>query len=181
MKKIILFLLMSLMVGSLLIACTAESNYEDEGNTEETHQEDVQKNTNVVVYEVPNDSWDLSPTFEHFVKVEDGKELSYSIIGYEDTFGITGSIPMVAEKPHKIFWFYFGEENIYDQPVEVKAIKEGTKELIDLHSGTFYKGAEVSVASVNMPSSLQFPSAGVWKDLVYIDGEFYESIVVEVD
>jgi hypothetical protein len=186
MKKLILFISMSLIVCTL-IACTSNTNNENESvQEEETKEEASQENSTEVfnnipnVYEIPNDSWDLSPTFEHFVKVEDAKELSYTIIGYEDTLGITGAIPIFAEKAHKIFWFYFGEETIYDKPVEVKAIKEGTEELVDLHSGTFYKGAEVSVDSVNMPSTLQFPSEGLWKILVYIDGEFYESILIEV-
>jgi hypothetical protein len=37
----------------------------------------------------------------------------------------------------------------------------------------------LSPDSVNMPSTLKFPSAGIWKVLVYIDRELYESIVIE--
>jgi hypothetical protein len=179
MKKLILFLSMSLLVGTL-IACT-DTNIENEGVPEETNQEEIQETTNEVVYEIPNDSWDLSSTFEHSILDEDGKEVSYTIVGNEETLGFTGPIPMDAEITHKMFWFYFGEENIYDKPVEVKAVKEGTEELVDLHSGSFYEGAEVSPGSVNMPSHLEFPLSGLWKILVYIDGEFYESIVVEVN
>ncbi|MBU0904884.1 MAG: DUF4871 domain-containing protein, partial [Firmicutes bacterium] len=60
-------------------------------------------------------------------------------------------------------------------------IKDGEEELIDVYSGTFNESAEVSSDSVNMPSHLKFPSAGVWKVLVYINEELYESIVVEVE
>jgi hypothetical protein len=180
MKKIILFLLMSLMVGTL-IACTAESNNEDEADTEEINQEGIKDKTNEEVKEIQNDNWELSPTFEHSIIDKEGKEISYTIVGNKETLGFTGDISLNSEKIHKLFWFYCGEENIYDKPVEVKAIKKGTEEVIDLHSGTFYKGAEVSADSVNMPSNLQFQSSGIWKILVYIDGEFYESIVVEVD
>jgi hypothetical protein len=167
------------MVGTL-IACTSDTNIENEGVPEETGLEEVQVNINEVVYQIPNSSWDLSPIFEHSIVDENGKEVSYTIIGNEKTLGFTGAMLMDAEQTHKMFWFYFGEENIYDKPVEVKAIKEGTEELVDLHSGSFYEGAEVSADSVNIPSHLEFPSAGLWKILVYIDDEFYESIVVEV-
>jgi Domain of unknown function (DUF4871) len=102
-------------------------------------------------------------------------------VGSKDGIGFTGPFPIMAKEKQKYFWFYLGEENIYDKPVEVKAIKKGTKELVDVLGGpsTFYESAEVSPGSVNMPSSLKFPSAGIWKVLVYIEGELYESIVIE--
>lgn len=160
MKKLSLFLSLSLIL-STLIACTSK--------------------TNEVVDEPPNNNWDLSPSFEHSVVDKYGTEISYTIVGKQDTLGFTGDILMNVEKMHKIFWFYFGKENILDKPVEVKAVKKGTEEVVDLHSGTFYRGAEVSPNSVNMPSNIKFPTAGLWKIFVYIDGELYESIVVEVD
>ncbi|SDO09547.1 hypothetical protein SAMN05518871_11050 [Psychrobacillus sp. OK028] len=160
MKKLFLFFSLSLMLIAL-IACTSD--------------------TNEVVYELPDNRWDLSPSFEHSIVNKDGEETTYTIVGKQDTLGFTGDIIMDVEKIHKIFWFYFGKENILDKPVEVKAVKKDTEDIIDLHSGTFYKGAEVSPDSVNMPSNIKFPTAGVWKFLVYIDGEFYESIVVEVN
>lgn len=177
-KKLILFLYMSLMVGAM-IACTPDTKNENKGVPEDTKPEDEEREKEVA-YEIPNDSWGLSPSFEHSVVDKDGKEVSYTIVGDQKTLGFTGDILMNVEKTHKIFWFYFGEENILDKPIEVKAVKEGTEEIVDLHLGTFYKGAEVSPDSVNMPSNIKFPSAGLWKILVYIDGELYESIVVEV-
>jgi hypothetical protein len=51
MKKLILFLSMSLLVGTL-IACT-DTNIENEGVPEETNQEEIQETTNEVVYEIP--------------------------------------------------------------------------------------------------------------------------------
>lgn len=180
MKKLILFLYMSLMVGAM-IACTPDTKNENEGVPEKTKQEDVQESEIEVAYEIPNDNWDLSPLFEHSVVDKDGKEVSYTIVGNQNTLGFTGNIQLNVEKAHKIFWFYFGKENILDKPVEVKGIKEGTEEIVHLHLGSFYKGAEVSPDSVNMPSNIKFPSAGLWKMLVYIDGELYGNVVVEVD
>lgn len=160
MKNFILTLFITLMVG-ILAACT--------------------ENTNEVSYEIPENDWELSSTFEHSVVYESGKEGSYTVVGSKDGIGFIGPFPIIAKDKQKYLWFYFGKENIYDKPVEVKAIKKGTEELVDILSGpgTFYEGAKVSPDSVNMPSHLKFPSAGVWKILVYIDEELYESIVIE--
>lgn len=181
MKKLFLTLSILLTTGSL-IACTDIGNNETQSETEETKQEDgVREKNNEVDYEIPNDNWDLSSTFEHSVVYESGEEGSYTIVGNKDSFGFTGPFPIIAKDNQKYFWFYFGNENIYDKSVEVKAIKDGEEELIDVYSGTFNESAEVSSDSVNMPSHLKFPSAGVWKVLVYINEELYESIVVEVE
>ena len=94
---------------------------------------------------------------------------------------MTGPFPIVAKDNQKYMWFYFGNENIYVRHVEVKAIRKGTEELIKVFSGSFFESAKVSSDSVNMPSRLRFPSAGHWKILLYIQGEFYESIVVDVE
>lgn len=183
MKKLILFLSMLLMVGTLMVGCSSVEN-NDGDITEETEQEESQENTDEISkennYEIPNDNWDLSQTFEHTVTNQNGKESTYTIVGNKETLGFTGSSPIVTDKIHKFFWFYWGEGNIYDKPVKVIALKKDSEEPIEVHSGTFYKGAQVSKDIVNMPSNVKFPSAGVWKLLIYIDREFYESIVVEV-
>jgi hypothetical protein len=115
------------------------------------------------------------------VVFESGEKGSYTIVGSKDGIGFSGPFPIIATDKQKYFWFYFGAENIYDKPVEVKAIKKGTDEPVNvlLNTSTFYESAEASPGSVNMPSSLKFPSAGIWKVLVYIEGELYESIVIE--
>ena len=166
------------MIG-LLAACTENTNDE----IEETKVESVNENKNDVSYEISDNNWELSSKFEHSVVYENGEKGSYEMVGNKETVGFTGVFPIKAkEKSVKYFWFYFGKEDIYDKPVEVKAIKKGTEEAVNILSGpsTFYEGAEVSPDSVNMPSHLRFPSAGIWKVLVYIDGELYESIVVKV-
>ncbi|MEI5906708.1 hypothetical protein WAK64_06510 [Bacillus spongiae] len=177
MNKLFLALLMLIIIGSL-IACT---NNEGESEEEATVQEAVrQVSTNEIEDEILEDNWDLSSIFEHSVVLENGQE-SYKVVGNQSTLGFTGPLPTVANKTQKYFWFYFGNETIYDKPVDVKAIKKGEKELIDVFSGTFHKGAELGPGIVNMPSHLRFPSKGVWKVLVYIDDDLYESIVVEVE
>lgn len=170
MKKLILILSLSLVVGPL-VACTDKTKKEN----------DLQVNTKDNEYIIPKGSWHLSPTFEHSVTYESGEEGSYTVIGNKNTFGFTGPMPILSEEVQKYLWFYFGNENIYDKPVEVKALKKDTGEQVHIFSGTFYDSAEVSPDSVNMPSRLKFPTAGVWKVLLYIEGELNESIVIEVE
>jgi hypothetical protein len=165
------------MISSLLLMAACTDN-----TTEKEIQEPQQEvSANEVVYEIPENGWEVTPTFKHSVVYESGEEGSYTIAGSKDGIGFTGPFPIMANEKQKYFWFYFGEEDIYDKPVEAKAIKKGTEELVDVLWGpsTFYKSAAVSPDSVNMPSTLKFPSAGIWKVLVYIEGELYESIVIE--
>ncbi|MGP4060176.1 hypothetical protein [Halobacillus sp. H74] len=182
MKKHIIALSLLMTVGAL-VACTSNPNDETSNELNESKKEnEVQESSNDVQKVGAEDNWELSSTFNHSVEYENGEEGSYEIVGNKDTVGFTGTFPIKARDSQKYFWFYFGKESIYDKPVEVKAIKKGTMEPVDIISGpsNFYKEAEVSPHSVNMPSRLKFPSAGIWAILVYIDDELYESIVVEV-
>lgn len=180
MKNLYLLFPVSLMVGALA-ACSADTQTVKEGSAEEAEQAVLLEDSNEASDEIQNENWRFSPSFDHSIVDKDGKEISYIIVGNKETLGFAGEIGLKAEKSHKLLWFYFGEENIFDKPVEVNGIRKGTEEMVNLHSGTFYQGAEAGPGSVNMPSSLKFPSAGKWKILIYIDGEFYESIAVEVD
>jgi hypothetical protein len=165
----------------LLAACTENEN--NGTKSEEPKQEEsVNEKPNMVSYEIPDNDWNLSSIFEHSVVYESGEEGSYTVVGSKDGIGFTGPFPIIANDKQKYFWFYFGKENIYDKPVEIKAVKQGTEELVDVlvDPSSFYESAEVSPDSVNMPSTLKFPSTGVWKVLVYIDEKLYENIVIEV-
>ena len=182
LKKHILALFLLLTIVSL-VACTSNSISETPSELKVSKEENkLQESTNEVEKAVAEGNWVLSSTFVHSVEYETSEEGSYEIVGNKDTVGFTGPFPIIAKDSQKYFWFYFGKESVYNKSVEVKAIKKGTEETVNILSGpsNFYKGAEVSPDSVNMPSHLKFPSAGVWKILVFIDEKLYESIVVEV-
>ncbi|MBO8155070.1 MAG: hypothetical protein H0Z32_01300 [Bacillaceae bacterium] len=174
-NKSILSLFMILISG-MLMACTSVTQHKKEAN----QKQEIQEHTEGIDHHIQAE-WDLTPSFEHPITYEGGREGSYTIIGNQHTVGFTGPFPLEAGKGNKYMWFYFGDEQIYDQPVKIKAIKKDTEKLITLHSGSFFQGAEVSPDSVNMPSILKFPSAGRWKILVYIDGELFERLVVDVE
>ncbi|MCM3718323.1 DUF4871 domain-containing protein [Fictibacillus phosphorivorans] len=180
MKKKLLALSLFLTIG-IMAACTPSSKTAKDLEKPKEKNE-AQESTNEIKEITSEGNWDLSLTFDHSVVYESGEKGSYEIVGNKDTVGFTGPFPIKEKDSQKYFWFYFGKENVYDKPVKVKAIKKGTKELVDILSGpsTFYESAEVSPDSVNMPSHLRFPSAGVWKVLIYIDEKLYEDIVVEV-
>lgn len=56
-----------------------------------------------------------------------GESLTYEVIGKKGGFGITGPFPIVSSKWKKYFWFYWGGENIKNQPVKIMAYKEDSK------------------------------------------------------
>ncbi len=180
-KRNLVYVLSLLLTVGPLAACT--SNHNEDSNEWKVSKEErvVQESTNEIEKAMAEDNWDLSSTFNYSVEYKNGEEGSYEIVGNKDTVGFTGPFPIIAKDDQKYFWFYFGKENIYNKPVEVKAIKKGTKKPVNILSGpsTFFEDAAVSPGSVNMPSNLTFPSEGVWKILVYIDGQLYEKIVVE--
>ncbi len=183
MQKRLLTLSLLLTAAGSLAACTSNPKSHVANEIEEIEEENaVQDSLDKIRYEIPENDWELTPAFEHSVEYESGEEGSYTVVGSQDGVGFTGPFPIKAKDNQKYFWFYFGKNNIYGQPVEVKVIKKGTEELVDVLSGpsAFYESAEVSPDSVNMPTSLRFPSAGIWKVLVYIEEEFHQSIVVEV-
>ena len=183
MQKHLLTKSILLTAAVSLAACTSDPKSHVVNVLEEIEKENaVQDSPDQIRYEIPENGWELTPAFEHSVEYESGEEGSYTMIGSQEGVGFTGPFPIKAKDNQKYFWFYFGKDNLYGQPVEVKAVKKGTEELVDVLSGpgAFYESARVSPDSVNMPSSLSFPSAGIWKVLVYIEEEFYQSIVVEV-
>ncbi|MCC2252345.1 MAG: hypothetical protein ACQEWU_19920 [Bacillota bacterium] len=173
-KTVVLVYLMLFLI--VFAACETDSKVKEDsvkaikGNDE---------NSTTALNEAYND-WELTPTFEYHTKSKDGEDLTYEVIGKKDAFGITGPFPIVSSKSQKYFWFYWGQENIKNQPVEIMALKKGAKDLIKVFSGEFYSGAQINKNEVNMPSNLLFPSPGVWNVLIFIDDELTGNIVVEV-
>ncbi len=114
LQKRILFLSLFLTIGTWN-ACTSHPN------DESSKENEVRESTNEDEKAKAEDDWDMSSTFNYSVEYESGEEGSYEIVGNKDTVGFTGPFPIIAEEGQKYFWFYFGKENIYNKPVEVKA------------------------------------------------------------
>ncbi len=180
MKNAVILSLL-LLITLLFTACMDDDSQamNDEGSNQDNENPEKTEKTKTEIPET--DNWKLSSKFDYTVEPKNSDQHTYKIVGKKDTFGFTGPFPIVSKQPKKYMWFYFGKEDVYDIPVELKAVKKGTDKIINLDSGTFFKSAAVSPDSVNMPSILRFPSAGVWKILVYTNEKHVESIVVNVE
>jgi hypothetical protein len=155
---------------------------ESESKTAATKQKDNEVKYEGATIEI-NDKykkWNVAPEFKYQTKGQDGGSLTYEVIGNRAGFGITGQFPIVSGEKQKYFWFYWGKENIKNQPVKVMAYKKGSKELINVFEGEFYVGAQINKDEVNMPSNLKFPSSGVWNVLIFINDKLSGNIVVNV-
>jgi hypothetical protein len=170
LKKVVVFVITLLLLLSLLTGCESERKNETK---------DIKARDRAIDYVEKNLNWEPSPTFNYQTE-DNGVGVTYNVLGKKDSFGITGPFPIVAGVKQKYFWFYWGEEQIKDEPVEIMAYKKGSNELIKLFSGEFYEGAQISEDEVNMPSNLKFPSAGVWNVLIYINDQLSGNFVVEV-
>jgi hypothetical protein len=173
LKRYFIFLITLPLLLCLLSSCETERK-------NETSVKDIKARDRAIEYVEKYSDWDLTPIFKYETEDENGVGITYNVLGKKDGFGITGPFPIVASKPQKYFWFYWGEKKIKDQPVEIMTYKKGSNELIKLFSGEFYEGAQINENEVNMPSNLKLPSSGVWNILIYINDELYGNIVVEV-
>lgn len=153
------------------------------GESDEIEAEDAVLNEQGTAIEINEEysGWNLTPKFKYQPKDQRKDEkVTYQVIGKKDGFGITGPFPIESRKRQKYFWFYWGEEPITNQPVKVMAHKKGSEKLITMYSGQFNEGAQINENEVNMPSTLKFPSSGVWNVLVYIDDTLSGNLVVKV-
>ncbi|UOQ44865.1 hypothetical protein MUN89_02610 [Halobacillus salinarum] len=171
MKKSLRFSACLTLFIVLLAACEADRQPADETSTDGTEAS--------VEAEEQDKEWDLSPTFTYKTK-SDGEPAAYEVTGNKNGFGITGPFPIVSSKPNKYFWLYWGGENLKDRPVKITGHKKGSKEEVQIFTGEFTKSVQLNENEANMPSNLKFPSSGIWKLSVLVDGEAQGNIVVEV-
>ena len=121
--------------------------------------------------ETTKEVWeDNSPTFTHEYGEMFGKEGSIGIIGPKT----------VTENGQKWMWHFWGNEDISYKKWEVKAYKQGGDEIdpiIFKDEQLTPRGDEVNG---HARSSVLFTSSGLWKLKVYIDGEFFDEIIVDI-
>ncbi|MFC4323325.1 DUF4871 domain-containing protein [Litchfieldia salsa] len=122
---------------------------------------------------IKEEKWeDNSPTFTNEYGEMFGKEGSIGIIGSKT----------ITENGQKWMWHFWGTEDISYKEWEVKALKQGEEESIYPIKN---KDVEISPRGDEINgharSSVLFPSSGLWKLKVYIDGEFYDEIIVDIN
>lgn len=115
---------------------------------------------------------DNSPTF----LTEHGE-----MFGKKGSVGISG-IKSITENGQKWMWHFWGDENISGKSWEVKAFKQGMDEKIN---PIVYKDNALTPRGKDINgharSSVKFPSSGLWKLQIYIDGEFFDEIIVDIN
>ena len=102
------------------------------------------------------------------------------MFGKEGKIGIIGS-KKVTENGQKWMWHFWGNSEISNKTWEVKAFKQGEKKAINpirFKDETLVpRGEDVKG---HARSAVLFPSSGLWKLKVYIDGDYFDEIVVEI-
>ncbi|MTH54966.1 DUF4871 domain-containing protein [Bacillus mangrovi] len=125
---------------------------------------------------------------EKTVQVEKWKDTSPvftseygEMFGKEGRIGIIGS-KAITENGQKWMWHFWGDDAISDKGWEVKAFRHGEEEPIN--PVTFKdeilipRGDEIHG---HARSGILFPESGLWKLKVYIDGEFFDEMVVGIE
>ncbi|GIO34003.1 MULTISPECIES: DUF4871 domain-containing protein [Paenibacillus] len=117
-----------------------------------------------LVFEVPDSDWNVSPNFVYNKSVLTGNKMEMGFV----------SSGFTAGQPNKFLWHLFagGEKS---GSFRVDAVKKGTTDVITILN-TELSGSKLHQT---LPSTMQLPEAGLWRLLVYVDGKFYDSMVVE--
>ncbi|MCG3421036.1 DUF4871 domain-containing protein [Oceanobacillus sp. GSFE11] len=105
---------------------------------------------------------------------------------YGEMFGKEGIIGIIGPKTitnegQKWMWHFWGTEEISHKEWEVKAFKQGEEESINPIT---FKDEKLSPRGGSFNgharSTVMFPSSGTWKLEVYIDGEYFGEMIVDV-
>lgn len=119
------------------------------------------------------ETWeDNSQTFSH----EFGE-----MFGKKGSIGIVGSKTMINNN-QKWMWHFWGTEEISYKEWDVKAFKEGDEKainpIVSKDEILYPRGEEING---HARTKMYFPSPGLWKLKVYIDGEFFDEIIVNIE
>ena len=102
------------------------------------------------------------------------------MFGKEGSIGSIGS-KTITEDGQKWMWHFWGNEDISYKEWEVKAYKQGKEEAIDPIEFSDEKLVPIDdEINGHARSSVLFPSSGLWKLKVYIDGEYFDEIIVDI-
>lgn len=130
----------------------------------------------------------LSSTFSLPVTFQDGNEGEYVLVGEKGklAFQIHSSerdeiielTPIYAEQTDKYIWYLWGEA-LSNKSFEVIGTHTETGEKLVVVEETVL-GNELNGADAHTPSSMMFPTSGVWKLDAYINEDLFGNIMVEV-
>ncbi|WP_158735813.1 DUF4871 domain-containing protein [Alteribacillus sp. YIM 98480] len=141
-------------------------------------------------------NWEVSPTFKLPVTFGDGTKGEYVLVGKEEKLGfLVGSgkegeaavQPIVKGKANKYMWHFWGSEEELNGDFKVVGINEtGEREkvLLGNNEETVWNYGELggsnNGADKHIPSSMVFPTSGLWKLEVYIGDKMFDEVIVHV-
>lgn len=120
-------------------------------------------------------SWDITPEFGSG---------TYTMRGIEKKVGFIDA-GFVAGKAQKYMWHFWGDDELLNGPFAVKAVKQGTNELIEVYASNQLSSANALGSALNgadrtAVTMMTLPEAGRWRLLPYVQGRLLDTIVVEV-
>ncbi|MEK0314236.1 DUF4871 domain-containing protein [Cohnella sp. 56] len=120
-------------------------------------------------------SWDITPEF---------RSGAYMMRGIESEVGFIDA-GFVAGKGQKYMWHFWGDDALLNGPFVLKAVKQGSDELIDVFGSAQWSSANALSGKLNgadrtAVTTMTLPEAGRWRLLPYVQGRLLDTIVVEV-
>nr|WP_251035793.1 DUF4871 domain-containing protein [Paenibacillus sp. ISL-20] len=139
-----------------------------------------------IVVDVPDSSWEPSPSFLLAASKDSEKAGSTSsqfpptaITGMEGRLGFIDP-GFIANQPNKYMWHFWGRAEELKGDLLITAVKKGTTEIVDVFKTRIspypHNGADAAI-----PTSMSLPSPGLWRIMVSINGQLFGSVIVEVD
>lgn len=122
---------------------------------------------------------ELSPTFEVDYVDEQGNDRKFTFRGIENKNGITDA-PLIVGVSQKVIWHFWDDaEKLIGKTFKVEGTSIETGERIILFESGPLTLAPNLGATTSLPSGIKLNSTGLWKLDIYLDDEYYETLVVE--
>lgn len=166
----------------ILTSCSTQTGVEKEMNVQE-------ENKSSLIIGTISKEWELSPEYNIPVTFGDGTKGENILIGKERKLGfLTGGQPIIAGKPNKYMWHFWGStleetQQLFGKKMEIRGVGKQTGEEISV-----FKGG-IGIPNINIPnndkvakgvSTMSLPYAGLWQLDAYIGEKLFGSVVVQV-
>lgn len=123
-----------------------------------------------IVIDVPDSSWEQSPSFVSG---------DYAMIGVKGRLGFIHP-GLVAGQPNKYMWHFWGRDEELTGDLDITALKKDTTEIIEVFHSKLMFGKH-NGADAALPTTMSLPSAGLWRIMTSINGHLFGSVIVEVE
>ncbi|MFC4102851.1 DUF4871 domain-containing protein [Paenibacillus xanthanilyticus] len=124
---------------------------------------------------MPDPAWTPSPLFASG---------AYMMRGVDQRVGIL-DVPFTAGQAQKVMWHFWGSRDELNGPFDVKAVKEGSDQLMTVYETKPFLSSNALAGANNgadrhVVTMIELPEAGKWRLLPYVRGSLLDSVVVDV-